>query len=1007
MSNYNGARRKTTVGNRSANLQSETGVKSKKYFDQNNGGDGWRNAGRRPLRSSSDDGWGEISRRPSNYTSDDLWGPLPSPPAATENAWEKRGSRKNQKSHTNQGKKSVPLVGPNFSWDDEYPALESRPPVENVWEKRKEKLEGRKAMEPTNQTEEELMIQKAIELSKLEAKEEEERRRHIEEEYELQNVILATNPQLFSDFLTPDELSEANKFLEPETADYESNDLANGYEEKESSWNYPEPAEKTQKQTMKAEANKFLEPEAAEYNSNDLANGYEEKESLWNYEPVESPQKQIVKAGKKRNKVQSTTHVQDEITTQNAWSDSQKFDCNKQNESILSEQAEYQDIQDNWSQNSACKSYCDKGEENESRFVNEGSDYPSTEMTSTIPEAGDESKMHKGPQSKISKVIDMFGGWGSKNIQNSSLKSSFKEERFDSYDNHSSADNKEIFQDDWEKTKEISELNENVQFSQYSSKHKEVENLSINEKGHPPFDEEESWNNKYSSNDEQQYNNELKHSLYSHVESNIAASSSFWNAATNSSDTDASYLSKKSVPKDDDIMNSIVQDYANLAVKCADTYTKENTSAQRKPSDLFNSVVNLLNEDNLKSDLIDLHHSKVSESENLSDQTAENEIIYALNNAAPTEFSAKAPKENISGSWNDSKIDFPTNSKRNDLNNGLFLPNINDSQDIHNDLESNSADSILPPPIQQEMNFPYQSNPVMSNFMNPNLMMGMNPLMIQQQIMMLNNPFFLQQLHQMEMYYRAMSMPFTSPLIHPMQTPPFNPALNNLMGSCFNGEPNSYMNLVPEQSVESNPSIPPPSHDFENGSQRSMHAIASDAPSVEFENSWLTDLISEGAAHMDSYIPPPTMPVTNPSENPQSAPNVENKVGTHIAEDISQNAYGKGAIPRNSNCDMKGLKQESSVLKYGRTDVNTIAANVNSVNIPKSSVPYAGEASGWGNIVDMPNKSNSSCNDDMDDWADEKVTASKSMIRSSIYASHKQANTRQPVRQPRQDSQWR
>ncbi|GBM14546.1 hypothetical protein AVEN_101183-1 [Araneus ventricosus] len=997
MANYNGARRKTAAGNRNAYSQSsETGAKSKKYFTENSGGgDGWGNNDRRPSRSTSydgwgdgdrrkyskDDGWGEINRRPSNYTSDDLWAPLPSQTAVQENAWDKRGSKRNQKSHTNQGKKPVPLVGPNFSWDDEgeYPALESRqPPVENVWEKRKNKLEGRKAMEPTNQTEEELMIQKAIELSKREAMEEEERRRLIEEEYALQNVILASNPQSFSEFLTPDELAEANKSSEPEGTGY--NDFPDAYVEKESVWDYQEPVE------------------------------------------TQQPQKQSKKSGrrKKTNKSESSTHMEDEISNQNAWSDNQKTDHNKQNESTLPEQIEYQEIQDNWSQNSVNKNYCNATEENESQFADEGSDYPSAELKSTAsPNADDESKMHKDSKPKISKVIDMFGGWGSKNTQKSSVKSSHTQERLESYDDFSSvnsvSNDKEIFQDDWENSKEMSKIDENLRFPKSSTKHSKDVNSSVNEKDQSSLYEEDSWNSKSSSNNKQ-HNNEFKHSLYSHVENNIAASasSSFCNAATNSSDTGTSYLSKKSVSKDDDIMNSIVQDYASLAVNCTDSSPKENVPVQRKSKDIFSSGATLLNEENLKPDL---PHSSVGEPQNgsipVANQTSKREIMYSLNKPAPAEFSNNAPNENIAGSWNDSKIGFPTNAESNEMNDSLFLPHNNESvKDVLNDHEGNPVDPVIPAPVQCETHFPGQPNPVMPNLMNPNFMMGMNPLMMQQ-MMMLNNPFFLQQLHQMEMYYRAMSMPFNLPLIPPLAMPTFNPMLNNPMGNFLNDESNINMNPVPEQSAESNQSIPPPCHTFEDENQRSM-PINSDAPqtsavpNVEFENSWLSGLLSEGAAHMDSYIPPPTVPATNPPENPHPAPSVENKVDMNIAQNVLHSAYGNETINLNSNCNTKSLKQESSTLNHGRTEtVNANARNVNSNNTPKPSVPDTVEASGWGEIDDIPKKTYASWNDDVDGWSDEKVTTSKSMINSSRYASSKQATTRQPIRQPRQTSQWR
>ncbi|CAL1277254.1 unnamed protein product [Larinioides sclopetarius] len=877
-------------------------------------------------------------------------------------------------------------------------------------------------MEPTNQTEEELMIQRAIELSKREALEEDERRRQIEEEFALQNVILASNPEMFSEFLTPDELAEASKSSEPEVAGYD--DFPDANVETESIWDNPVPVE------------------------------------------TQQPQKQNKKSSRrKKNRSQSSTHMVDEISTQNAWSDIQKTDGNKQNESILPEQTVYQENQDNWSQNSDSK-YCDI-EENESQIMNEGFVYPSTELKPTASlDADNESKMHKNSKPKISKVIDMFGGWGSKNTQNSSVKTSPKEERFESYDDFSTANsvsnNKEIFQDDWENSKEMSESGENLQYTNNSTKHNKVESYSVNEK-YQSSRNEDSWDSKSSSND-QQYNN----SLYSHVENNIAASdsSSFCYAATNSSDTGAS---KKSLSKDDDMMNSIVQDYASLAVNCTDSSPNENVPAQRKSKDIFSSVATLLNEENLKPDL---QHSSIGESQNVSlpvvSQTSEREIMYSLNNSTPAEFPNNAPNENIAESWNDSKIGFPTNPESNEMNDSLFLPHNTESvQDILNNHEVNSVNQSIPAPVQNEIHFPCQPNPVMPNLINPNLMMDMNSVMMQQ--VMMTNPFFLQQLLQMQMYYRNMSMPFNMPLMPPLAMPTFNPMMNhNPMSNFPNGESNIGMNPVPE-SVGNNQSITPPCHNFEDENQRSM-PIKSDAPkassvpNVKFENSWLSDLLSEGAAHMDSYIPPPTVPVTNPPENTHPAPNVENKVDMNIAGNSLQNAHRNETISQNSNRNTKNLKQESSTLNHDRArGVNDSTRNVNSNNTPAPSVPdtfeasgwgeiddipkkgdtkslkpesstlnhYRGrgvndstrsvssnntpapsvpdtvEASGWGEIDDIPKKSYASFNDDVDGWSDEKATTSKSMINSSRYASSKQATTRQPIRQPRKNSQWR
>jgi len=53
------------------------------------------------------------------------------------------------------------------------------PPVQNVWKERQAKTEALRAMMPANEDDEYAMIQWAIELSKLEAKQEEERKKYI------------------------------------------------------------------------------------------------------------------------------------------------------------------------------------------------------------------------------------------------------------------------------------------------------------------------------------------------------------------------------------------------------------------------------------------------------------------------------------------------------------------------------------------------------------------------------------------------------------------------------------------------------------------------------------------------------------------------------------------------------------------------------------------------------------------------------------------------------------
>ncbi|GIY73389.1 uncharacterized protein CEXT_546721 [Caerostris extrusa] len=177
MGKKHGARSKTTAQNIQKQAP-ETGAKSKNIQSKNGNYDGFCN----PTKSSS------VEKR-------DSWD-IPENTKALQNTLVMNYGdlfqaillnvrmHGNKGAHTNRGNRTLPLVGASFPWDDseDFPALQNNVPiVENVWVKRKEKLEGRKAMQPSNQTEEEFMIQKAIELSKMDALESEDKKKKLEQ----------------------------------------------------------------------------------------------------------------------------------------------------------------------------------------------------------------------------------------------------------------------------------------------------------------------------------------------------------------------------------------------------------------------------------------------------------------------------------------------------------------------------------------------------------------------------------------------------------------------------------------------------------------------------------------------------------------------------------------------------------------------------------------------------------------------------------------------------------
>ncbi|GFU34223.1 uncharacterized protein NPIL_355561 [Nephila pilipes] len=928
------------------------------------------------------------------YTTDDLWATLPSESSVPENAWDKGAPGKN-KSYSNKGHRTVDQA---FFWGDstERPA-NNQPPVENVWEKRKEKLETIKAMEPASQTEEERMIQKAIQLSQLEALEKEEKRKKLEEEYELQQLMLKTNPTFFVEFQTTDELNAV------------------------------------------AATKDFLDQEILETLFDDFA--LNSKEKSFDNEIIDECKENFEDYKSEKENKQPYKSI---------------------NEVQFSKCEEYQEgSEENWSQSLKNKKYINKNEKDYSQHCNEDLDLPSDKFDSI---SCSNNKASQGALPKISKVIDMFGGWGSKSSQTGNFKSSQEQNNsepcpFSNSDEVVSNNEKSTLKD----FKELKNISSEKKFEK-NSRDSKTGNLVLKKKDDYVVSNKKNFSDNATHLNVIDEDGSVPKSENPSFSKMVEISSKTDEEIFNSLDNKK--ISRKHTHKltvKDDGVNSNIQDCTDLALGNSGSFIKENNPANERAEKAANatskcSILTIQNnaihknvsEDFQKTskyllsptnyslvnenDPSDLNQSNINKDVSANETTSDGRYItYSLNDIPLSsknnitenfhdishneKIQATLPRNNIYSDVDKKGHMINETVSFGDLSSGVLpnnlVTNANsdplplDSNQIKDNLslsfskdstvtsiaESNFIDPPIPAPTQPE---PCQPDTTTGNLMNP---------LIMQQMMMLSNPFFLQQLQQMNMYYQTMcGMPFaTGSPIMPLSIPPFvnvqfppifNKPLENIPSSDVHNA-----NLVPQQDAR----MYSPSHErFESCSLNSQPEMmlrnSSKESTVKFEESWLSDIMSEGAAYanMDSYIPPPKMPEDNPIATSYLSTFEENKVDFHVSQCSSQSVNKNGI--QAFNCDIENSKGQSTIVdNYQQWEKEDENGEWSVLDKKETDVSDEHLATGWGNIEDEPKNNYSSWDDGMDGWGS---TATQPMMNSTRYVSEKSETIRQPSRQP-------
>ncbi|GFY44604.1 uncharacterized protein TNIN_4411 [Trichonephila inaurata madagascariensis] len=723
-----------------------------------------RGSGRNPRNLSNNnsvDDYNVSQRR--KITMDDFLGNALPESSVPENAWAKGATSKNGNSQFTKGCKTADQA---FFWgDDKRCPSNIQPPVENVWEKRKEKLETRKAMEPASQTEEERMIQKAIELSQLEALEMEEKKKKLDEEYELQQVILKTNPTFFTEFQTTDELNSialTDDYLDPEILEAFNDDFASNFDK--------EAAYKCQK----------------------------ELEDYWS---------------KKNKKLNKRKKNKDQF--------------------LKYEDTHEEHLEDSSSESWENKMYVYKSEKDE--LEQRENLVSRSEKVDSVSNSN--NKANQGAQTKISRVIDMFGGWGSNSSHIGNSKSS--QEQDNNLESRSVSDfdevvlkNEETILKDLKVPKSISV--ENNKLDKNSPRYSKTKDSVMNTND-CVVSSKKSFSD---TNVDKKCPRQVSVPKLDSAFSKTVESSSKRNAKEifdSLENEKCSYKKEQNtLAYNDDVMSSIVQDYTDLSLTSSDLFTKETVPIYEQTEEVFNFV----SKDSISKQKHNIMHKNVSENfqkfpknalptndlfmnekvssdlnqpnmnqDILANEIAKNNSAYSLSNvpestkmtfsktsqhisqkenvpaASPgnttssdqdktgllmnqtasfSNFAAEAlPNGRVNASISDS---LP--SKSSQMKDNYPMSFLNDSI-VTTNAESNFIDPPIPAPVQPE---PCQSAATKSNLMNPNFMMNMNPQIIHQ-MMLLSNSFFVQQLHQMNMHYQTGGLPVLS-------GPPVSPCVN-------------------------------------------------------------------------------------------------------------------------------------------------------------------------------------------------------------------------------------
>ncbi|GFQ64602.1 uncharacterized protein TNCT_291501 [Trichonephila clavata] len=911
-----------------------------------------KGSGRNPRNLSNNNSEGDynITQR-RKITMDDFWGNVLPEPSVPENAWAKGATAKNE----NQAL---------FGGDDKRYPTNIQPPVENFWEKRKEKLETRKAMEPANQTEEERMVQKALELSQLEALEMEEKRKKLEEEYELQQLILKGNPTFFTEFQTKDELNSiaaTDDYLDPEILESFNDDFVSNFD-KEATY-------KCQK----------------------------ELEDYWS---------------QKKNK---------------------KHDKRKKNKDqfLKYEDTHEEHLEDCSSQSWKNKKYVYKSEKDELK---------QKENLASQSEKADSvsNSNNQGALKKITRVIDMFGGWGSNSSHIDNSKSSQKQDNleFSSVSDEVVSKSEETILKDVKVTKNISM--ENNKLDKNSPRLSKTRNSAMNINDCVVSSKKSFSDNNVDKKCQRQDSIPKLDSAFSKaVES--SSKSNAKEICDSLENEKCSYKKEQNTLANNDVMSSAVQDYTDLSLTSSDLFTKATVPTYEQTKKILNfaskdstlkqhSIIHKNVSENLqklpKNTLpmnekvpSDLNQPNMNQ-DILANEIARNNSAYSLPNvpesikntissdqdkkglllnqtASLGNFSAEAlPNSQINASISDP---LPFNSNQ-----------IKDSISFLNDsiVTTNTESNFIDPPIPAPEPEPCQPDATKSNLMNPNFMMNMNP-QIMHQMMLLSNSFIVQQLHQMNMYYKTMGgLPVLSgspvPACANAQYPPiFNSPLGNI-------PPNTHVhnaNFIPQKDSRDCP--PLPLHErLDPKSQSCTSEIFGGSSNhakpttIKFEESWLSDIMSEGAAYadMDSYIPPPKMPEATSTATPHFS-TVENKIGLQVSQSYPHSVYEDGSTTQPYNCGIKKPESRSKAVDYNQPQKRDGKNDGWDILDEKEEAGISDEflATGWGNIENESSNKYSSWDEDIDGWG---CSATQPMWNSTRYESEKSTAIRQPSRQP-------
>ncbi|KAG8182686.1 hypothetical protein JTE90_017664 [Oedothorax gibbosus] len=948
-------------------------------------------------KKRDDDGWGSVPSSSMNNNSDHGWGEIPSDGAIHKDTWESDRlvygkSERNRKFRLDNDNSSfrVPIQSvPNWEKaDTEFPSLGSH--SDNVWERRKRKQEEVAAIAPANETEEEMMVRKALELSMKEAKIEEERRRHLEEEYRLQMQMLEANPDMFEEFR-----ADQNEF--PSSAggfdNHSQEDFPN--DEKDESdkgaWGFS-----NKKTTKEKPKNKTEDLEKVKNDFPQL----KQKSALPSFNGTS----------------QSKNKVSQAVEMFGGWGTPKPF--THQNATVAKSQSKPSQWQ---TVDTAFVPLPLKKTVIEEQPTVEPQTPPSLEvkLENTTNCDADDAMCAKFTSEVIeprnSEAMEPRNNLGTRDVVELNLKDAELGYSLDQKDKEFESQTKRkrpkaklgrrIKEKESNLVPEVSRIETSVQEADHSTEVKindlvpeEARSRIVVQKEDQRLD---ASCDRLSSEHNNQTNNSMEFKSMPE-EKNAVAQSEFGGAKCEID------LLKGEFPES---QKAVECDYAFLLNQIDVTSTvtnSEDTSLSIKPPLATESTSNSLPEIYQTTFNIDNFFAEASSSEELPIPGPVPFRIKPPSASNPNSISANNNPN--SSSWNETNSNdmfktpdafndapplrtfggYPTNPESFDLPDGTSLTSTNETPSLptyggflpndgvnHMPVADNGASHVGVPSVAPEFVNPtlfMQPTPFLTPMMNPALMM--NPLMMQQQMMMMSNHhFFLQQLAQMEMYYKSMGMPVTPGMpTFPQATP--TPAFNAQNFQAFNPE-----NMHEPQNVTSDPTepIPPPIHrpanqipGMEPNQPQNVPPLTAEQPSSE--PFWFEDYMSS-----DPVIPPPV-----PSSTPRIPLNPGNRIP--VNPDNLPGAF--------SSMSLQGKRKETSA-------PNTTNQGLSKEIIPNQPAPrqQSPVLTGWGSIDgDGRSEESSGWDNSVDGWGGSDTT--QSMRKSSRYAAENRANIRQPTSRP-------